>query len=208
MSCWAAALLWCGLLLAACGNEPEEPIPEFKFESHIAVNADMSISGTLVDTFGEPYYNANELLAMMGEEAVAYNAKTGSGRLRAEAVTTEQGMVNATLRFSGREAYADYNGAVFFLGTVQDALDNGMPRDVVLMNIGDRQKALDVDGLLKLKNVYIVITNEHAAKAPLTIETFGPIQYISAGVEKWYGKNSVRIIEPSDSLVYIVFKEK
>jgi hypothetical protein len=123
-------------------------------------------------------------------------------------VVAEQGMVNATLRFSGREAYADYNEAVFFVGSIQDALNNGMPRDIVLMNIKDRQKTLDIDGLLKLKNVYIVITNEHQVKAPLTIETFGPIQYISAGIEKWYGNNSVRIIEPSEDLVYIVFKER
>jgi hypothetical protein len=204
----AAAVAACGWLLCGCAlfGPPDEPIPEFKGENHIAVNDDLSVSATLVETFAEPYYKAGELLAMLGEEASAFNAEAGPGSMMADGVAAEEGMVNARFRFAGPGAYARYNGAVFFAGTIDEAVNEGLLQGQILYNISDREKTIDREGLQALKNTYIIATNEHNRIGPLTMSVFGKVLYVSGGVERWYDSRSVRVALPSEGLVYVVFK--
>jgi hypothetical protein len=197
-----------GLLLGGCDvfGPKDEPVPEFKTENHITVNEDLSVSATLVESFTESYYRPDELLKMVNEEAIAFNEAAGPGSMLAERVEAEQGLVNAVMRFAGREAYARYNEAVFFVGTVDEAINNGLPLNLTLYNINNRDKTIDREGLQALKNTYILITDEHNRIGPLTISVFGKVQYVSGGVERWYDSSSVRVAMPSEGLVYVVFK--
>jgi hypothetical protein len=204
----AAVLVILGLFLSGCDllGTKDEPVPEFKQENHLAVHSDLSISATLVEPFAESYYRPDELLSMINEEAKAFNAEMGAGAMLAERVEAEQGLVNAVMRFAGREAYARYNEAIFFVGTVDEAINNGLLRDQTLFGIGDREKTIDREGLAALKNTYIIVTDEHNRIGPLTISAFGKIQYVSGGVERWYDSYSVRVALPSEGFVFVVFK--
>ena len=195
------------LVITGCKKDvAEEPIPDFKEVNAIKVNEDLSISLTLVDTFTEDYYRTDELLKMLSDEASAFNGVNGSGSLVAEKVEEKDGYVNVVMRFSGREAYVAYNEAVFFVGTVEAALNSGLRLNQTLIDITDPEKSITGDDLASMKDTYILITNDHLVLQPLTIETFGRISYVTAGLEPWYGRNSVRITAVKDELIYILFK--
>lgn len=203
-----AGMILLSMILAGCNKDEDtgETIPEFKSENAIVINNDLSITATLVESFAESYYQRDELLKMVSDEATSYNNAFGAGSLRAEKVETSQDLVNVVMLFSGREAYADYNETVFFVGTIEDALNIGLKMDQVLYDINDPAKTIDNDSLSSMKDTYILITNAHETKAPLTIETFGRISYVSEGIEKWHGRTSARIAGPTGGLVYIIFK--
>jgi len=195
------------VLLTGCKKEDEyNPIPEFKLENAIKINDDLSITATLVDTFDEDYYRTDELLQMLSEEVFIFNSRNGEGSLLAEKVEEQDGMVNVVIKFDGREAYATYNEAVFFVGTVEAALNSGLRLGKVLTDITNPDKTIDNEALETMKDTYILITNQHREIAPFTVETFGKVSYVSDGIEPWYGRNSVRITAAKDDLIYILFK--
>jgi len=195
------------VLLGGCKKDDfSEPIPDFKLENAIKINEDLSIIATLVDSFDEDYYRTDELLQMLSEEVFIFNSRNGEGSLLAEKVEELNGMVNVVIRFAGREAYATYNEAVFFIGTVEAARGSGLRLGKVLTDITNPEKTIDNDALETMKDSYILITNQHREIAPLTVETFGKISYVSEGIEPWHGRNSVRITESKDDLIYIIFK--
>ncbi|MCL2718482.1 MAG: hypothetical protein FWE14_06845 [Lachnospiraceae bacterium] len=194
------------LVMSGCKNNSSESIPDFKLENAVKVNEDLSITATLVDCFAEDYYDLDELYQMVNREALVFNEKNGAGGLAVEKVTVEDDKVNVALKFSDREAYANYNEAVFFVGTIEAALNIGLKLDQILVDINDPDKTIDQESLVAMKDSFILITNEHRNVGPLTVETFGRISYVSAGIEVWYGRNSVRIDNIKDELIYVLFK--
>jgi hypothetical protein len=195
-----------GLFLVGCNKKNEESIPEFKTENAIMISQDFSITATLVESFAETYYRRDELLTMITDEVTAFNAKAGAGSMRTEKVETAQNLVNVVLKFSGWEAYAEYNEFKFFVGTIEDALNNGFELNEYYYNIEDAAKTINGTELSSLRNTYILITNAHELIAPMTVETFGGILYVSEGIEKWVSSNSVRIAGNTGDLIYIIFK--
>lgn len=201
----AGGVVLASLFMMGCGGEAE-PIPDFKLENHIKVEEDGAIVSTLADSFSEPYYRREELLVMLNEEAHNYNELMGEGSLAAESVETEQGMVNASMRFIDRTTYASYNEAVFFVGTIAEAIDHGMQLEMLLAEPDRPDRTIDIEGLKNLRNAKIIITDEHERKAPLTIETFGQVLYVSGGIEGYVNDSAVRIGEATGELAYIVFR--
>ncbi|MCL2051684.1 MAG: hypothetical protein FWG91_08170 [Lachnospiraceae bacterium] len=191
--------------LTGC-NKTEDFVPDFKLENAIKVNSDLSITATLVDNFSEYYYNVDELYHMINDEVLAFNEKTGTESMTAENVLVEEEIVNAVLKFADREAYALYNEAVFFVGTIEEALNSGLRLNQILHDINDEEKTIDKDDLDAMKDYFILITNEHREIGPLSVEVFGRISYVSNGIAAWHGRNSVMILDVSDELIYILFK--
>ena len=204
---WIVTFVLFTLILNGCNKaEDGEEIPDFKNVNALKVNDDLSITKTLVDSFLEDYYRTDELLKMLSEEANTFNLEYGAGSLVAEKVEEQDGLVNVVMKFSGREAYVSYNEAVFFVGTVEVALGNGLRLNQDLVNINDPDKTISNDNLSSMGDTYILITNEHHILSPMTIETFGRISYVTKGIEPWIGRNSVSITAIQDDLIYILFK--
>ena len=194
-------------VMSGCGKANQlGQIPEFKQDNAIKIDDGLGITKTLVDSFTEDYYRAEDLYKMLLEEADSFNSDNGIGSLTAGNVNVEDGIVNVVMKFSGREAYATYNDAVFFVGKVSEALDIGLRLESELVDIRDSSKTLYNEALTALRDNYIIITNEHKELAPFTIETFGKISYVSKGIEPWFGNNSVSIDNINDNLIYIMFK--
>ena len=204
--CLISVLVFTVLLIGCNKNSSLAGIPDFKQENAIMVGADLSVTATLVEPFSEYYYKEDELFRMASEEASAFNRKNGDGSLIAEKVEVNEGLANVVFKFSGRESYTAYNEAVLFIGTVEAALNSGLKLEQTLYDISNRSKMIDKDVLAEMKDTYILITNEHQEKGPLTVETFGKILYVSDGIEKWHGQSSVRVDNVSDDLIYILFK--
>ncbi|MCL2253890.1 MAG: hypothetical protein FWC09_05535 [Lachnospiraceae bacterium] len=203
----AVFFLLISLVMTGCQKDDlRDAVSAFKKDDAIIVNDDLTIIKTLVDTFDESYYLTDELLKMITDEASDFNREHGTGSLTAEKVETEDDLVNVTLRFSDREAYAAYNDAIFFVGTIEEALDHGLKLEQILYDLNDEGKSIDRTGLLDIKDDFIIITNDHKSRQVLTVETFGKVLYVSRGIEKWYGQGSVRIADVGLDLVYVVFK--
>jgi uncharacterized lipoprotein NlpE involved in copper resistance len=192
--------------LTGCWNQEEiNPIPEFKLDNAIAIDEAFSITATLVDSFSESYYRREELLVMVSEEASAFNTQFGAGSMRVEKVETGQDLVNVVINFANQRAYENYFEAVIFIGTIEEALNNGFKLDVAF-NDTSNGETVTLDSFASTRDIKIFITNEHTVKAPLTVETFGKILYVSDGVDKWLGNNSVRIADAVGEFTYVVFK--
>jgi len=199
----AAAMLVA--LFVACGSSSAGEIPEFRQYDAIIVNEDLSVGAVMVDSFEKEYYRREELMVMVSEEAYAFNGIHDAGAMLLEKIQVEEKAVNVTIRFADADAYTAYNDAFLFVGSLEDAKANGLYPDAPLLDFKNAEKSIEPEAAMELKNAYILITNDHLGKNPLTIETFEHIRYVSEGVTSWMGRNSA-IVDGGGEMVYIIFK--
>ena len=192
-------------LFTACGSKDEGEIPEFRQYNAIILNDDLSVGAIMVDTFEQDYYRREELMVMVSEEAYEFNGTHGAGAMLLERVLVEDKKVNVALKFADADAYAAYKDAFLFAGSLEEAKELGLYPDAPLLDFNNAEKSIEPEAAMALKNAYILITDEHMDKGPLTIETFERIRYVSAGVEPWMGRNSA-IVDGGGELVYIIFR--
>jgi hypothetical protein len=180
--------------------------PDFREENAIAINADMSVTATMVDNFAEPHYSREELLEMVWEEALGFSHAFGEAAMTIERVSVLQEMVNVVLNFSGREAYAAYHESVMFVGTLAEAIDIGLSFGQPMFDVTDLDRIVDEETIMATARGYVLVTNEHHKLSPLVIETFGRILYVSEGFSRWHDNMSVRTEAGRGDFAYIVFQ--
>ena len=184
-----------GLLLVGivgCGKEAKIEV------TTLTVNKDGSIVGTIIEDFGKPYYNLDELKKMISDEVTEYNAKDEEDSVTLKSVEATGSNVTVIMNYKDSDDYTGMNQKAFFTGTVEDAYDAGYDLDVSLKSVSDETEISKTE-LLEMSDKHIVIVRE-----PLNIQTFGKILYISDGVK--IAENSKVATVTGDDFSYIVFK--
>ena len=147
------ALILPSVLLLGCGNNKIET-------TTLNIDKDGKVRSTIVEDFGESYYNLQELSDMAAKEASAYNSEYISEKVFFESATQdeESKVVTMVLSFNSTSDYSHFNQVSLFYGTVQEALDKGYK---VSDELVDKEgNSLGQDGIQDNLEKHIVITTD------------------------------------------------
>ena len=103
------------------------------------------------------------------------------------------------IAFTGPSDYESFVGENLFVGTVNDAYDNGYTMDVTLKGVKEGDKIGKVR-IMGMSDKDIIILSEH-----VRIRTFKDIAYVSANVDV-LSDNEARVLSESDGLAYLILK--
>lgn len=181
------------LVLSGCNSEEEY------YETEIVIDKYGQITENIVETFDKDYYNADELQQEFVNAISEYNNSYGSEEIKLKSFEVADGCVFVTLNFTGPSDYENFTNEEMFVGSINDAYDNGYTMDVSLKGIenGDIIGKVQVMGM---KDRDIIILSE-----PVKVKTYKDIAYVSANVDP-VGKREARILGESGGLAYIVLK--
>lgn len=209
-------LCFCMLGLTACGevvqrendsNSNKEATDEIATTvSSLSIEKNGNISSTIIEDFFESYYDEEGLKSMIESEIDAYKAENTSAQIKLKSCKVKDGVVNVLMEYGDYQAYAGYNGEIFFTGTIQDANMAGFDLNVTLSSVSDGTTASKPE-LLGMGDSHIVIIGyEEEPEQPdqLRITCFDEILYVGDGVTT-SGKKSA-YVELTNGYRIIVFK--
>ncbi len=191
------------LSLSGCGQTAK--LPEEVVNTSLVVEKDGKVISYLVNTFDKDFYSLDGLEEMVKNEAEEFNAThtdTPEEAMTVKAVQTlgDGAMVQVVQEFDSADSYAEYNEQDLFYGTRVEALAQGNPVNMELVNAADGTPA-DPDKLEKvLEKGYLIITNASAY-----IYCPYPVLYISEGVVM--GEDGYVDASQSDGVVTILMKK-
>lgn len=198
---YGVCLCLCMIFLAGCGGAR---VPEMPDASSIAVSKDGAVTSWLVDVFDKDYYDIAGLQQMVQQETEAYNAAHASGETfpvtveAVEALQDGSGKVIVKQQFDSAETFSDYNDAVLFYGTVEQAKAHGYDLNMELTDVKKGEK-LSGPQLAASGEQHILITDR---KAKLYCP--GKVTHVSEGAQI-LADGSVDTTQTSET-VYILMK--
>lgn len=185
------------LIMTFCFSACDKAQESFD-ESTLVLSKKGTVEQTIVESFDKPYYDINEL-KLEYENAVNDYNKSHEDSISLNDLKNMNGNVYVELNYSTCDAYEIFQNEELFVGTINDAYDNGYSMDVTLQGVKDKD-IISKKELMDMKDMNIVIVSE-----PVLIKTFSNIAYISANVEV-VDKNKARISGENDGLAYLILK--
>lgn len=185
------------LIMTFCFSACDKAQESFD-ESTLVLSKKGTVEQTIVESFDKPYYDINEL-KLEYENAVNDYNKSHEDSISLNDLKNINGNVYVELNYSTCDAYELFQNEELFVGTINDAYDNGYSMDVTLQGVKDKD-IISKKELMDMKDMNIVIVSE-----PVLIKTFSNIAYISANVEV-VDKNIARISGENDGLAYLILK--
>lgn len=192
---WIAAILavLCAATFTGCGSTKDTDI------TTIAVGKDGSLTSTIVEEFEKEYYDAEDLKEYTLDAVAAFNAAGTDRDVSVSKVEEKDGTVVLQMKYPNADNYSEFNGKVFFAGTIAEAYDSGMDLDVTLQDVTDESKSAGKSDILQMGEKKIVILQENVA-----VEVPGKLLYASNGTEIMGAKRA--IAHPGNGLSYLIYK--
>ena len=190
--------LICILIMPAFLTACAESEDNFE-ETTITVERRGKVSENIVESFDKDYYDIEELKSEFTDSVNDYNESIGGEEIRLKKMELKNSKVYVNIDFTGPSDYERFVGERLFVGTIDDAYDNGYSMDVTLKGVeaGDRIGKVRIMGM---KDKEIIILSEH-----VRINTFRDIAYVSANVDV-IDSRSARVVNESDGLAYLILK--
>lgn len=142
----------------------------------VVIDKKGGITQIIVESFEQPYYNAQELQSEIETKAAQYNTRVNKEEaVKLDDLTlSEDKQIKVKLEFDGADDYSAFNEKLLFVGTVSQAYDAGYT--FVDMK-GIQGETLSAQGVLEKGDMYVVITDELQQ-----VITPSKIAYVSEGV--------------------------
>ena len=182
------------LALTGCAAKDED----FE-ETTITVARKGKVTEKIVESFGRDYYDLEELKGEFARSVSDYNDSIGGEEIELRSVELKDSKIYVNIDFKGPSDYERFVGETLFVGSINDAYDEGYTMDVTLKGVktGDKIGKVQIMGM---KDKNIVILSEH-----VRINTFRDIAYVSANVDV-IGSRSARVLSESDGLAYLILE--
>lgn len=193
---WISALciLAVGILAAGCGSSFQPSI------TSLYIHKDGKITQAVVESFDKAYYSLAEFQSMVGMEVEQYNVNYGEERIEIEQLTVdEDNTLYLQIDFQDADTYEHYNETYCFLGTIEEALDEGLPFDMVFRDPDyEEYTAVEVTGR---KNDSVAVLREEGI-----VQLEKKVKYVSNNVEI-LSEHMVEImpIEDENEYAYIIY---
>ena len=168
-------------------------------ETVIIVGKKGHISERIVESFSKDYYDIDELRGEFERSVSDYNESIGSEEIQLKGIDLKDSQVFVNIDFNGPSDYEHFVGEQLFVGTVNEAYDNGYSMDVTLKGVEDGDKIGKVQ-IMGMIDKDIIILSEHSR-----VKTFRDIAYVSANVDV-IGPKEARVLSESDGLAYLLLK--
>lgn len=138
--------------------------PEDYDTSTVEFRANGSIRVTSVESFEEDYYDAAELKNEIKTAVSDYNDSNGTGSVKQSDFSVENETAKVVLTYQSAEDYRSFNGMDLFMGTVQEAQDEGYDFESILSAVSqeDSSRILNQDTLEELAGNDAIILTEQA----------------------------------------------
>jgi hypothetical protein len=200
-------LATCAIGLTACGSG-SVAIDSATDGLSFTINKDGSITNSIVEEFGESYYDGDSLKAMIDSAISEYNNGAGS-KISLKSCKVSDGFANVTIEYDNYSAYSKFNDEDFFVGTVTEANMAGYDLNMTLTDASDSSVTISKPQLIGMGDNHIVIIESEKAEDGAVINTvhvntFDEILYVGNGVTKT-GKKSADM-NVSSGYGIIVFK--
>lgn len=181
-------------LLAGCNDKEEQ-----YYETTLKIDKKGNITENIVESFDKDYYDVSELANEFEKEVQNYNDSMGSEEIRLKGTEQKDGEVFVKVEFNGPSDYQSFVGEEMFIGTIDDAVQNGYSMNVSLKGV-DKGDIISRVQIMGMKDKNIVIMSE-----PVRVKLYSDIAYVSANVDV-VGSKEARILSESGGLAYIVLK--
>ena len=168
-------------------------------ETTLSVSKNGRVDQHIIESFDRDYYNIDELKDEYEKAVTAYNESIGSDEIKLKKIELKDSKVYVDIAFTGPSDYESFVGENLFVGTVNDAYDNGYTMDVTLKGVKEGDKIGKVR-IMGMSDKDIIILSEH-----VRIRTFKDIAYVSANVDV-LSDNEARVLSESDGLAYLILK--
>ncbi len=182
------------LALTGCAAKDED----FE-ETTITVARKGKVTEKIVESFGRDYYDPEELKGEFARSVSDYNESIGGEEIELRGVELKDSKIYVNIDFKGPSDYERFVGETLFVGSINDAYDEGYTMDVTLKGVKSGDKIGKVQ-IMGMKDKNIVILSEH-----VRINTFRDIAYVSANVDV-IGSRSARVLSESDGLAYLILE--
>ena len=182
------------MILAGCSGKEEN-----YDETTISVEKRGKVTEHIIESFDKDYYDVEELKAEYMQSVADYNESIGGDEIKLKRLELKDSKVYVDIDFNGPSDYERFVGEKLFVGTVNDAYDNGYSMDVTLKGVeaGDKIGKVRIMGM---SDKDIIILSEH-----VKIKTFKDIAYVSANVDV-INNRQARVLSESDGLAYLILK--
>ena len=168
-------------------------------ETTLTVSKNGRVDQHIIESFDRDYYNIDELKDEYEKAVTAYNESIGGDEIKLKKIELKDSKVYVDIAFTGPSDYESFVGENLFVGTVNDAYDNGYTMDVTLKGVKEGDKIGKVR-IMGMSDKDIIILSEH-----VRIRTFKDIAYVSANVDV-LSDNEARVLSESDGLAYLILK--
>ena len=119
----SAGLGGCAIVEEAQKLVPEtEPVFE---ETTLLVKPDGTWTEMLMEKLDQPYYDTNELKALVDETVSAFNASDSSGNVAVDSFEVGENGISLQMTYSDAHTYAEYNQVPAFDGSMLEAQMEG-----------------------------------------------------------------------------------
>lgn len=180
------AMLLCVGLLSGCGTTLEGE------DSVVYVDKKGTVYSLDVEAMDQDYYDSEELEAYVDEVVNQYTSEHGSGSVKVNSLTVENGVAKLNMKYKTATDYTNFNGIELYQGDIVSALAAGYVFD------GDFAKVEDgrVVGIATKQEIYsqedlkVVVI-----RANTDVKIEGEICYVSCENVKLTGADSVSIRE-------------
>lgn len=179
----ALTMIICVGVLFGCGANYDAE------KSTVYVQKKGKIVSTDVEEFDSAVYSEAELKTYIEETIDSYNDANGSGKVKLQNLTVEDGKATLTIEYASADDYTNFNGIQLFTGTIAEALAAGYTFDGDFACITDGQATESSLSEFKNQDGYKVCI----IKANTNLTVPGDVKYASVDNVSLVDKKTVSI---------------
>lgn len=188
--------------MTACGTDNAQVEDELK--NSISVTKDGGIESVIVEDFTESYYNVEDLTNMIQDTISEYGKQNPDAQITLEACETVDQKVKVVLKYNNSDAYSGYNSEKLFVGTVQEAYEEGYDLNMTLTGTDKEGTKITREELLNMGESHILIMENVIKEGSLQVNCYNTILYTGEGVTPITKKRAD--VGPAQGYSVIVFK--
>lgn len=181
------------LSIPGCGSSFEPSV------SSLYVRESGALTYAVVESFEKDYYSLNEFQSMIEREVDTYNSSYSEPAITIEQVEVKDGTLYLLMDFADAEVYSRYSETYCFVGTIDDALEEGRSFDMAFKDI-NYEEYTTAEVTDKKENHVVVLKEEGI------VELEKAVKYVSNNVEI-ISDHMVQVMsmDDADEYAYIIY---
>ena len=192
----AVCVLMAVLFMTGCGKDKSFN-PSV---SSLYIEKNGEITQAIVESFAQEYYSLDEFSAMVQKEVDVYNQKLGETKITVESTEVKDSVMYLKLHYADADTYRLYNEEYLFVGSVEDALSEGLSFNMIVLD-ADYEGEYTAADVTENKSETVAVAKEEGV-----IQLEKPVKYVSSNVEILDAHTvEVMPIEAEDEYAYIIY---
>ena len=192
----AVCVLMAVLFMTGCGKDKSFN-PSV---SSLYIEKNGEITQAIVESFAQEYYSLDEFSAMVQKEVDVYNQKLGETKITVESTEVKDSVMYLKLHYADADTYRLYNEEYLFVGSVEDALSEGLSFNMIFRD-ADYEGECTAADVTENKSETVAVAKEEGV-----IQLEKPVKYVSSNVEILDAHTvEVMPIEAEDEYAYIIY---